>query len=60
MIVYRDLISGDEMLSDAFKLVPVVDSDGELLSSILYRYLAPATFGNEDAILQLIYFINPL
>jgi hypothetical protein len=28
MIVYRDLISGDEMLSDAFKLAQVVDSEG--------------------------------
>jgi hypothetical protein len=28
MIVYRDIISGDEMLSDAFKLLEVVDSEG--------------------------------
>jgi hypothetical protein len=28
MIVYRDLVSGDEMLSDAFKLQQVVDSEG--------------------------------
>ena len=28
MIVYRDLISGDEVLSDAFKLVPVLDAEG--------------------------------
>lgn len=34
MIVYRDLISGDEMLSDAFKLLPVVDSDGQTVSRI--------------------------
>jgi hypothetical protein len=29
MIVYRDIISGDEMLSDAFKLEEVFDSAGE-------------------------------
>jgi hypothetical protein len=28
MIVYRDIISGDEMLSDAFKLLEVIDSEG--------------------------------
>lgn len=28
MIVYRDIISGDEMLSDAFPLKEVIDSDG--------------------------------
>ena len=28
MIVYRDIISGDEMLSDAFKLMPVIDAEG--------------------------------
>lgn len=28
MIVYRDLITGDEMLSDAFPLKEVVDADG--------------------------------
>jgi hypothetical protein len=28
MIVYRDIISGDEMLSDAFKLIDVVDAEG--------------------------------
>ena len=28
MIVYRDIISGDEMLSDAYPLKPVVDKDG--------------------------------
>jgi Translationally controlled tumour protein len=32
MIVYRDLLSGDEMLSDAFKLLPVVDSEGAVVS----------------------------
>lgn len=28
MIVYRDIITGDEMLSDAFPLKQVVDSEG--------------------------------
>lgn len=28
MIVYRDLLSGDEMITDAFKLLPVVDKEG--------------------------------
>ena len=28
MIVYRDIISGDEMLSDAFKLQQVIDAEG--------------------------------
>jgi hypothetical protein len=32
MIVYRDIITGDEMLSDAFPLKPVVDSDGNTVS----------------------------
>ena len=29
MIVYRDLLSGDEMLSDAFKLFPVTTKDAD-------------------------------
>lgn len=28
MIVYRDIITGDEMLSDAFPLKQAVDSEG--------------------------------
>lgn len=32
MIVYRDLITGDEMLSDAFPLKQVVDSEGVAVS----------------------------
>ena len=31
MIVYRDIISEDEVLSDAFKLSPVVDKDGAVV-----------------------------
>ena len=33
MIVYRDLLSGDEMMSDAFKLLPVLDADGAEVGS---------------------------
>jgi hypothetical protein len=29
MIVYRDIVTGDEMLSDAFPLKQAVDSDGK-------------------------------
>ena len=32
MIVYRDIVTGDEMLSDAFPLKPVTDSDGTVVS----------------------------
>jgi hypothetical protein len=35
MIVYRDKISGDEVLSDAFHLSPVVDSDGETVVGLM-------------------------
>lgn len=35
MIVYRDIISGDEMLSDAFPLKPVIDSDGEVVPGLM-------------------------
>jgi hypothetical protein len=35
MIVYRDIITEDELLSDAFPLKPVIDSDGNPVSSIL-------------------------
>ena len=28
MIVYRDIISGDEILSDAYKLEEVIDAEG--------------------------------
>ena len=38
MIVYRDLISGDEMLSDAFKLLPVVDDEGAVVSSLQFAF----------------------
>ncbi len=35
MIVYRDIISEDEMLSDAFKLVPVTDKDGAVVEGLM-------------------------
>lgn len=35
MIVYRDILSGDEMLSDAFKLVPVVDDEGNTVEGLM-------------------------
>jgi len=35
MIVYRDIISGDEMITDAFKLLPVVDKEGNTVRSTL-------------------------
>lgn len=35
MIVYRDIISGDEMLSDAFKLLPVVDDEGNVVEGLM-------------------------
>jgi len=36
MIVYRDLITGDEMLSDAFPLKQVVDADGNNIEGLMY------------------------
>ena len=33
MIVYRDIISEDEVLSDAFKLSPVLDKEGVVVSA---------------------------
>jgi len=35
MIVYKDLLSGDEMLSDAFKLEPVKDSEGNEIPGLM-------------------------
>lgn len=35
MIVYRDIISGDEMLSDAFKLIQVTE-DGVAIDGLMY------------------------
>jgi hypothetical protein len=32
MIVYRDIVTGDEVLSDAFPLKQVIDSDGTPVS----------------------------
>lgn len=38
MIVYRDIISGDEMITDAFKLIPVVDSEGSAQINVDYMH----------------------
>lgn len=35
MIVYRDILTGDEVLSDAFKLDEVVDEEGNVVSKIM-------------------------
>ena len=34
MIVYKDMISGDEVLSDAFSLKEVLDKEGNVVSII--------------------------
>jgi hypothetical protein len=36
MIVYRDLITGDEVLSDAFPLQQVVDEDGNVVRKHIF------------------------
>mmetsp|Transcript_46904 Transcript_46904/g.34341 ORF Transcript_46904/g.34341 Transcript_46904/m.34341 type:complete len:181 (+) Transcript_46904:39-581(+) len=36
MIVYRDIITGDEVLSDAFPLRQVVDSEGNVVEGLMY------------------------
>ena len=38
MIVYRDIISEDEVLSDAFKLSPVLDKEGAVVSAELSNH----------------------
>ena len=37
MIVYRDIISGDEMITDAFTLLPVVDKEGNTVLEVARR-----------------------
>lgn len=44
MIVYRDIISEDEVLSDAFKLSPVVDKDGATVRISLHLLESMAFF----------------
>ena len=36
MIVYRDIITGDEMLSDAFPLKQAVDKEGNPVEGVMY------------------------
>lgn len=39
MIVYRDLLTGDEVLSDAFALKQVIDEEGNPVSSSFHSTL---------------------
>jgi hypothetical protein len=39
MKVYRDILSGDEMLSDAFPIKDVIDKDGNKVNKISNNYL---------------------
>ena len=48
MIVYRDLISGDEMLSDAFKLQQVVDEEGNPVEGLMYCESKMIAKGGDD------------
>lgn len=34
MLVYKDLISGDEMMTDAFPRLPVTDGDGNVIEGM--------------------------
>ena len=44
MIVYRDILSGDEMITDAFKLLPVVDKEGATVRNICNTQNFPKSF----------------
>eukprot|EP01038_Epipyxis_sp_PR26KG_P010910 gene10910-14648_t len=48
MIVYRDLISGDEVLSDAFPLKQVVDADGTEVTGLMYCESKLITKGGDN------------
>jgi hypothetical protein len=48
MIVYRCVITGDEMLSDAYPLKPVVDSDGNVVEGLMYCESKNITKGGGD------------
>eukprot|EP00598_Pedospumella_elongata_P000338 CAMPEP_0184973608 /NCGR_PEP_ID=MMETSP1098-20130426/5305_1 /TAXON_ID=89044 /ORGANISM="Spumella elongata, Strain CCAP 955/1" /LENGTH=178 /DNA_ID=CAMNT_0027496069 /DNA_START=49 /DNA_END=585 /DNA_ORIENTATION=- len=48
MIVYRDIISGEEMLSDAFKLEDVIDSDGNKVEGLMCVESKMITKGGGD------------
>mmetsp|Transcript_36496 Transcript_36496/g.26572 ORF Transcript_36496/g.26572 Transcript_36496/m.26572 type:complete len:179 (-) Transcript_36496:12-548(-) len=48
MIVYRCLITGDEMLSDAYKLHEVVDSDGNVVEGLMYCESKNIAKGGDD------------
>lgn len=51
MIVYRDIISEDEVLSDAFKLSPVLDKDGAVVRLTLLICLLDEIFGFSNHLL---------
>lgn len=48
MIVYRDIISGDEMLSDAFKLEEVFDAEGNKIEGLMSCESKNITKGGGD------------
>lgn len=48
MLVYTDLISGDEMMSDAFSLNQVMDSDGTPVEGLMYCESKTVTKGGQD------------
>mmetsp|Transcript_9575 Transcript_9575/g.15786 ORF Transcript_9575/g.15786 Transcript_9575/m.15786 type:complete len:179 (+) Transcript_9575:80-616(+) len=48
MIVYRDLISGDEMLSDAFELLEVKDAEGNVIEGLMCCESKNIAKGGED------------
>lgn len=48
MIVYRDIITGDEMLSDAYPLKQVVDEDGAEVTGLMYCESKMVAKGGDD------------
>eukprot|EP01006_Ploeotia_vitrea_P058837 TRINITY_DN70370_c0_g1_i1.p1 TRINITY_DN70370_c0_g1~~TRINITY_DN70370_c0_g1_i1.p1 ORF type:complete len:179 (-),score=11.65 TRINITY_DN70370_c0_g1_i1:89-625(-) len=48
MLVYKDIITGDEMLSDAYKLLPVVDSEGNTVEGLMMVESKMVTEGGGD------------
>ena len=48
MIVYRDIITGDEMLSDAYPLLPVVDADGQVVEGLMMCESKNIVKGGDD------------
>jgi hypothetical protein len=48
MIVYTDLLTGDEMLSSAFPLVPVVDEEGNTVEGLMMCESKMIAKGGDD------------